>query len=92
MDNNILQLIINILVSVGAIPWIVNLIKKFIPKAGRFAPIIVVVLAGIYVLIANAAGLNTDFTSIYNQLMLTLGLSGGSVLAYDTIKTTIKGK
>lgn len=92
MDNKTLELIINLVVSIGGIPLITNLVKKYLPKLKKFAPIVVVVLATIYVIIGNMLGLNPDFASAIEQLMLILGLSGGSVLTYDTIKTTIKNE
>jgi len=92
VENKTLELVINLIVSLGGIPWVTNLVKKYLPKLKRFAPIVVVILAGIYVIIGNIVGLNPDFSTTIEKLFLVLGLSGGSVLAYDTVKTTLKNE
>ncbi len=88
MDNNI----INIIVSVGVIPFLVNLLKSFLPNLKRFAPIAAITLAVVYVLVGNLLGLNIDLSTTIEKVLLALGMAGGSVLSYDTLKTTLKNK
>ena len=76
--------ILNIIVTV-AIPFIVNFLKKWL-GGSKFAPIVALVLAVIYVAIAKAMGVEQDVNTIYQAILLALGIAGTSVLGYDAVK------
>lgn len=76
--------ILNIIATV-AIPFIVQLLKKWL-GGNKFAPIIALVLAAIYVAIAQAMGVQQDINTVYQAILLAVGIGGASVLGYDIIK------
>jgi len=80
-----MEMILNIVATV-AIPFIVQLLKKWLKLSSKFAPIMALVLAVIYVGIAKASGLDADVNSVYQAIMLAIGIGGASVLGYDVTK------
>ena len=67
------------------IPFIVQALKKWIPV--KFAPIVAIALAGIYVIIAKLTNNDADFNTVYAAIATALGVAGVSALGYDTVKS-----
>jgi len=80
---------VTIVVTV-VIPFLVQALKQWIPV--KFAPIVAVVLAGIYVVIAKMTGNDADFNTIYAAILTALGVAGVGVLGYDTVKKLTETK
>jgi hypothetical protein len=82
--------VINIIVT-AVIPFLVQFLKKWL-GGNQFAPIIAIALAGLYVVIGKMAGIETDINTVYQAILLALGIGGAAVLSYDVVKTTILNK
>jgi len=67
------------------IPFIVQLLKKM-KLPSKFAPIVALVLAIVYVAIARVAGIDADLNTIVAQITQALTIAGIGVLGYDTVK------
>ena len=73
------------IISAIVIPFLIQLLKK-IKLPTKIAPIAAVVLAIIVVAGAKIAGIDLDVKSVMDVVLKILGIAGGSVLAYDTVK------
>lgn len=82
--EKIIEVIIIAAVALGGIPYLVNQIKKVIPK--KYAPIVALILGVIYAIGANMLGQPIDLATIVKTIMEALGVSGTAVLAYDITK------
>jgi len=80
-----MEIVLNIIATV-AIPFVVQALKKWLKLSSKFAPIMALVLAGIYVIIAKIAGVETDIKTVYESILLAIGIGGASVLGYDVTK------
>ena len=72
-------------VAAVVIPFIITLLKK-VKLPSKWAPVVAVLLATTYVLIARGAGLDADLNTVYAAIASVLGISGASVLGYDLVK------
>lgn len=73
-------------VIIGSLTAIIVQALKKIKLPSKFAPIIVLVVSGIIVSIANALGFTPDINSIKEALYAAFGIGGGTALIYDQIK------
>jgi len=73
------------IISAIVIPFVIQLLKK-IKLPTKIAPIVAVILATIIVAGAKIAGIDLDVKSTTDVILKILGIAGGSVLAYDTVK------
>jgi len=73
------------IISAIVIPFVIQLLKK-IKLPTKIAPIVAIILAIIVVAGAKIAGIDLDVKSVMDVILKILGIAGGSVLAYDTVK------
>ncbi len=64
---------------------IVQLLKK-IKLPAKYAPVIVLVVAGLIVSIARGLGFTPDLKTVQDALIAALGIGGMTTLAYDQVK------
>ena len=77
--------LLNIIATV-VIPFIVQLLKKWL-GGSKFAPYIALALAGIYVAIAKAMGIESDINTVYQAILLAIGIGASSIAGYDIVKS-----
>ena len=76
------------IIATAVIPFVIQAIKK-LKINSRLLPIFAIILAFIYVTIAKLTGLDTNLQEVSDLIVKALGISGASVLAYDTLNRTI---
>jgi len=79
-----MEVIVNVVI--GLLTAVIVQVLKKIKLPSKFAPIIVLVVAGIIVSIAKALGLTPDLKTIQDAIMTALGIGGVTALGYDQIK------
>lgn len=79
-----MEVLVNLII--GSLTAIIVQVLKKIKLPSKFAPTIVLVVAGVIVAIANALGFTPDINSIKEAILTAIGIGGGTALAYDQVK------
>jgi hypothetical protein len=73
------------IIVIVLIPFIVEKLKG-LKLSKKLIPVMVIVLATCYMVIARIVGLEADTNTVLDKILTIFGISGVSVLGYDSFK------